>query len=234
VSVRSPGAEISSPSTPIRTNPPAAGEDQLPDEVVECRAEVVQELPSPNAPARIGLLSNPESADEPIAFSFKLVGNRVRMTLVVRPDLVCKEVQVLFGPVELEAHSDAMELERRPGEGYTEEQMDRALVEVALCAGNTHAAHRNLTALGFEVPRETLRTWATKTQVERYQRVRAELVPLIHAKIAAVCEDTAELAGQLEREMIVKLAKDDKELASAARPAGRNPQRLHHQGHQRR
>jgi hypothetical protein len=58
-------------------------------------------------------------------------------------------------------------LERRPGQGYTEEQMDRALVEVALCAGNTHMAHRNLKAKGFEVPRPTLYEWATNSQVER-------------------------------------------------------------------
>ena len=38
-------------------------------------------------------------------------------------------------------------------------------------------------------------------------------MPRIHAKIAAECEDTAELAGQLERQMIVKLAKDYKQLA---------------------
>src|SRR5215211_269796 len=104
-------------------------------------------------------------------------------------------------------------MERRPGQGYTEEQMDRALVEVALCAGNTRAASRHLKAAGTPVPFQTLHQWATKTQTERYQRLRAELVPRIHAKIAAECEDTAELAGQLERQMIVKLAKDYKQLA---------------------
>lgn len=38
-------------------------------------------------------------------------------------------------------------------------------------------------------------------------------MPRIHAKIAEQCEDTAELAGELERQMIVKLAKDFKQLA---------------------
>ena len=104
-------------------------------------------------------------------------------------------------------------IERRPGQGYTEEQIDRALVEVALCAGNTHAAHRNLRALGFEVPRATLYEWITRTQAERYQRVRVELAPRIAAKIAAECEDTAEVAGALERNMIAKLAKDYDKLA---------------------
>jgi hypothetical protein len=86
-------------------------------------------------------------------------------------------------------------------------------VEVALCVGNTRAASRNLRAAGTPVPFQTLHQWATKTQTERHQQLRAELVPRIHAKIAAECEDTAELAGQLERQMIVKLAKDYKELA---------------------
>jgi hypothetical protein len=96
---------------------------------------------------------------------------------------------------------------------YTEDEIDRALVEVALCNGNTYAAHRNLKATGIDIPRATIRDWATKTQTERYQRLRVELVPRIHAKIAAECEDTAELAGRLEREMLVKLAKDYKDLA---------------------
>jgi hypothetical protein len=108
-----------------------------------------------------------------------------------------------------------MDLERRrePGQGYTEEEIDRALVEAALCDGNTHAAHRNLKAQGINIPRPTIEGWVRRVHSQRYQQLRAELVPRIHAKIAAECEDTAELAGQLEREMLVKLAKDYKELA---------------------
>jgi hypothetical protein len=86
-------------------------------------------------------------------------------------------------------------------------------VEVALCNGNTHAAHRNLKAVDISIPRPTIEGWVRKIHRERYQQLRHELVPRIHAKIAAECEDTAELAGQLEREMLVKLGKDYKQLA---------------------
>jgi hypothetical protein len=107
---------------------------------------------------------------------------------------------------------------RRPGQGYTEEQIDRALTEVALCGGNTHHAARNLKAAGMPVPRRTLRTWVERTQVERYLRLRAELVPRIHAKIAQECEDSAELAGQLERRMLAKLGEDFEKLPPRDQP----------------
>ena len=109
-------------------------------------------------------------------------------------------------------------MERRPGQGYTEEQIDRALVEVALCGGNTHFAARNLKAAGTPVPRRTLRTWVERTQVERYLRLRAELVSRIHAKIARECEDSAELAGHLERRMLAKLAEDFEKLPPRDQP----------------
>jgi hypothetical protein len=53
----------------------------------------------------------------------------------------------------------------------------------------------------------------SKVHSQRYQQLRQELVPRIHAKIAAECEDTARFAGQVEREMLVKLAKDFEQLA---------------------
>jgi hypothetical protein len=90
--------------------------------------------------------------------------------------------------------------------------MDRGLVEVALCGGNTHLAYRNLKAQGIEIPRRTLYSWATENQVERYQRLRVELAPRIAAKIAAECEDTAELAGRVERGMLAQFEKDYSKL----------------------
>jgi hypothetical protein len=57
-----------------------------------------------------------------------------------------------------------------------------------------------------------------RTQVERYLRLRAELVPRIHAKIAQECEDSAELAGQLERRMLAKLGEDFEKLPPRDQP----------------
>ena len=109
-------------------------------------------------------------------------------------------------------------IERRPGRGYTEERIDRALTEVALCGGNTHHAARNLKAAGTPVPRRTLRTWVESTQVDRYLRLRAELVPRIHVKIAQECEDSASLAAEVERSMLVKLRQDFDKLPPRDQP----------------
>jgi hypothetical protein len=96
---------------------------------------------------------------------------------------------------------------------YTTEEIDRALVEVALCNGNTRAAHRNLKAEGVHIPRPNIERWARVLYRQRYQELRAELVPRIHAKIAANCEDRAEQADELERKMLAKFGEDFEQLA---------------------
>lgn len=37
--------------------------------------------------------------------------------------------------------------------GYTSEQVDRALLELAVCGGNSARAHRQLKAQGLVIPR---------------------------------------------------------------------------------
>ena len=112
---------------------------------------------------------------------------------------------------------------RKSASHYTEEEIYRGLAEVALCAGNTHRAARQLSAQGMAIPRGTLEKWANRQHVDRYARVREELLPKIHAQIAADCEELAALGAQLERETLEKYREELPNLrASEAASAVRN------------
>jgi hypothetical protein len=81
--------------------------------------------------------------------------------------------------------------QRKRGEAYSEEEIERGLVEVAMCAGNTRRAHRQLEARGLTIPRETLKDWTTRHHLARYEEVRLEVLPRVHAKLAQESEDLA-------------------------------------------
>jgi hypothetical protein len=107
-----------------------------------------------------------------------------------------------------EPKTEAKPAKRRQTSRYTEEEIDRGLVEVALCGGNTRHAHRRLKEQGITISRPTLERWANRERVGQYEALRAELVPRIHAAIAVQCEDSAHLAGEIEREMLEKFRED--------------------------
>ena len=53
---------------------------------------------------------------------------------------------------------ELVEPPRRKGGRYSEEDIERGLLEVAICRGNTRRAARQLRAQGIAVPRPTLET----------------------------------------------------------------------------
>ena len=58
--------------------------------------------------------------------------------------------------------------ELRKSRRYTHEQVDRGLLAVAACAGNSAEASRRLGDQGLEIPARTLRAWRCETYPERY------------------------------------------------------------------
>jgi len=77
---------------------------------------------------------------------------------------------------------------------YTTEDVTLGLTQLALCNGNHAHAHDDLAAQGYDIPAETLRSWANNTHTAQYEQIRSELVPRIHAKIASLHEDNARTA----------------------------------------
>jgi len=106
---------------------------------------------------------------------------------------------------------------------YGEEEIEHGLMAVALCAGNTAEATRQLALDGVRISRSTLDRWTRTSHAERYLALRAELVPKVHAKIAEECEDMARRLAEVERETVEKFQQELPSLkASEAAGAVRN------------
>jgi hypothetical protein len=86
---------------------------------------------------------------------------------------------------------------------YTEAEIQRALVEVAACSGNTHKAARNLKedVSAPAIAQKTLWEWSRRSKVQEYDKLRAEALPQITA---------------LATEQHMALARQQMELAQAA------------------
>ncbi len=86
-----------------------------------------------------------------------------------------------------------------PGGSYSEEDVERGLVAVALAAGNTRQASRQLKAQGRSIPRGTLQTWTARVYAERYEFVRRAVLPRIREAMAVETEDLARAYAEAER-----------------------------------
>lgn len=75
---------------------------------------------------------------------------------------------------------------KRAKRSYNEEELERGLVELALAAGNSRLASRTT-----GIPPKTLENWARTIHPERYERIQADIVPRLHARIAANAERNA-------------------------------------------
>lgn len=91
----------------------------------------------------------------------------------------------------------------RPTRGtYAPEEIERGLMEVALCGGNARRASRELEEKGLKIPRTTLQKWSQSQHVERYAELRREVMPRIHDRMARESEDLAIEYGEAERKTL--------------------------------
>lgn len=115
------------------------------------------------------------------------------------------------------------ELVEKPRQGskrYSEAQIQRALIEVAACSGNTTRASANLAEDDLKIDQKTLWRWSRRELVEQYERLRAEALPAItaqateqHMSLArrqmAISHQAADLVAQRLPNM------EDKDLVNA-------------------
>lgn len=111
---------------------------------------------------------------------------------------------------------------RRQQGSYTQEEITRALVEVAACSGNSNAAARNLAADedAPNVPQQTLWAWSRRERVEEYERIRQEALPAITQQAAEQHMDLAvrqsEASAEALDEIKARLPRmEDKDLVNA-------------------
>jgi hypothetical protein len=114
------------------------------------------------------------------------------------------------------------EKHKRSHHGYTQEEITRALVEVAACSGNSHKAARHLEAdeSAPNIPQQTLWAWSRRERVEEYERIRQEALPHITQHAAdqhmALARQQMELAQAAAGFVASRLDRmDDKDLVNA-------------------
>lgn len=115
----------------------------------------------------------------------------------------------------------ACEIERRPHERYTPEQIDRGLLEVAVC-GNAALASKRLAAEGLEIDDRLLRMWRSEIHAGRYAEIAAEQAPKIEATIVEAARRIAQRAAEIELKALDRTeeqldAGDVKDPAAVAR-----------------
>lgn len=101
---------------------------------------------------------------------------------------------------------------------YTPEEIERGLAELAICGGNTRRASRQLRPAGLKVPASTLQSWMERYHTQRYERLRTELVPRIHAKIAQECEDLAQREAEMANQVLERMEKRLPEIPTRELP----------------
>lgn len=103
---------------------------------------------------------------------------------------------------------------------YDEATIQRALIEIAACSGNTRMACRKLAEDEVEIPRATLEYWRLRRFAAEYQRIRSEQLPKLREQAAdrhAALEERAlsisEQAADLVEARLPSMG--DKELIDA-------------------
>jgi hypothetical protein len=105
-----------------------------------------------------------------------------------------------------------------------DEKIERGLLAVAAYSGNTRKASAFLKNTdGFDVPHQTLWRWARREHVERYEAIRAEVLPHVRAQAADEHMEIAEMQMEANRKIVTRLSANVDELPVKELPgASRN------------
>src|SRR6266576_2280005 len=71
----------------------------------------------------------------------------------------------------------------RQGSPYSDQEIERGLVAMALASGNARRAARMLEEQGLSVPHSTLYRWRLETFPARYAEVRQEILPRLRREL---------------------------------------------------
>lgn len=117
--------------------------------------------------------------------------------------------------------TEVAEKPRKERKDYTDAEVEAGLVALALCSGHRERAAVLVKQEGLDIPPETIRSWATKSRVEDYARIREQVAPRLQAELAEVHMALADGAATLEAKTINRLDErltqgdvEDKDLAN--------------------
>lgn len=101
-------------------------------------------------------------------------------------------------------------------QNYTAEQVDRGLLELAICGGNSAEASRRLKACGTVIPDRTLRDWRT-TMAARYTEISNNHARQVEDVIVQECRENAVRLADLERKTADRLEEELPNLKATRR-----------------
>jgi hypothetical protein len=114
--------------------------------------------------------------------------------------------------------------EPRIRRSFTAEEVDRALLAVAVAGGNTERAAAELRGAGLEISGRLLRAWKSGRHADRYSELRKEHYGEIEARIVQEARENITRAAEVVREgLALELerirAKNVKDASASARNA---------------
>src|SRR5829696_1433163 len=110
--------------------------------------------------------------------------------------------------------------DRKPQSRYSDEQIELALIAVAYANGNTRQASADLKTAGLKVAHKTLWRWSKEQHVERYEQVRAKVLPPLRARAAETFRDIAARQTSAAAKMTDRLEREVEEIDAKDRPKG--------------
>ena len=72
---------------------------------------------------------------------------------------------------------------------YSDQDVERALQCRAICATARETSQALNAEFGLTIPERTISEWVSKSHRDRYERIRADIAPKLHAAIASEMED---------------------------------------------
>ena len=104
-----------------------------------------------------------------------------------------------------------------PGSRYTDREIERGLVALALFSGNRRRASKALDQQGLSIPDSTLRDWR-ETYSGWYAEVQAKTMPRIRELAAEQHSDLAQLEGGAARKLLDRLIAEYQEIPARDLP----------------
>jgi hypothetical protein len=103
------------------------------------------------------------------------------------------------------------------GRPYTEPEVERGLVALSLCDGNSKRAARVLATQDLSIDPSTLRKWRTQ-RPDDYERVQALVLPRVKAQTAELHADFAKRAIEVNAKVLDKLEREYDEISPRELP----------------
>jgi hypothetical protein len=105
-----------------------------------------------------------------------------------------------------------------PNSRYTDQEVERGLVALALCSGQRRRASKLLAKQGLKISDGALRYWKEHAHEDWYWEIQARIMPRVRAIAAEKHSELAELEGEASRQLLDRLMTEADEIPARDLP----------------